>query len=480
MTDKYKIISYTTDGNEYYGGYYDDRHKSIGNSLHIAVSCDYGKTYKALNHNIGILFVKADYSDNSIDPIAGDETNFESPVLFKMDDGRFGVIAEKLYTRNNQSASDGKLELYTSEDLVKFSFAGYIEKTDSCIPHNTDTDSVTADIQNLIKITSVLSISEKEYNKLCETYDCDPVCKKAFPSDFIPDRADPCILLFNDKYYFVATKDDGRQDTIYIRSAFSINELAEAEDVILYKGETVWAPELHNVNGRLMIFFANGSNWDKVQSHVMVMDKNSIPDSPECWSEPVRIKKKDNINYLMENGITLDMTCFEWQGKYYLAWAQRETYTGLPYTHGSSDICIAEYNPDNPYALNGDVYVISKPEYGWERSMTPVAEGPYTLENSGRLYMTVAVNATNVSYGIKLLTLKEGGNPLLAEDWETKGYPVLCTAMNKAEPGPGHSSFLRDKNGDVYLVYHWGKGGTHRNTTLKKIAFSPDGEPILF
>ena len=108
-----------------------------------------------------------------------------------------------------------------------------------------------------------------------------------------------------------------------------------------------------------------------------------------------------------------------------------------------------------------------------------VDEGPFTIVNDGKLYMTIAANGTDSSYGIKLMTLKDGGNPLNPEDWKTKGYPLLCTSMNTAEPGPGHSSFTVDENGDPVLVYHWGRNGSGRTTSIKNVHFNTNGEPVL-
>ena len=51
--------------------------------------------------------------------------------------------------------------------------------------------------------------------------------------------------------------------------------------------------------------------------------------------------------------------------------------------------------------------------------------------------------------------------------------------MNIAEPGPGHSSFTVDENGDPVLVYHWGRNGGGRTTTVKNVHFNTKGEPVL-
>jgi GH43 family beta-xylosidase len=274
--------------------------------------------------------------------------------------------------------------------------------------------------------------------------------------------------------------DDNTQHVLNIRIADTIDGIAAAKEyTLLDAGQgLIWAPEIHEVNGKLMIFFAWGETWDKVQSHVMVLTGDNAL-SANDWTEPVRIMKKDGETNLIDDGITLDMTCFAWKGKWYLAWAQRRINVAEVNTHGSSDIYISEFDPKNPGKLSGDTSVISRPKFGWERSMTEVDEGPFTLAYNGRLYMTIAANGTNRSYGIKLMTLTENGNPLNPKDWITKGYPILATAMNDSEPGPGHSSFTYDEDGAPVLVYHWGPAGKYRTTSVKKVHFNQNGEIML-
>lgn len=306
------------------------------------------------------------------------------------------------------------------------------------------------------------------------------VSAKDYPSNFLADRADPCALKYGDKYYFVATCDNGDQTVLNIRVADTLDGIASAADHELWSngGDLIWAPEIHEAGGKLMIFFATGSSWDRVQSHVMVLEGDDAENASD-WSEPVRIKKSDGAANLIDDGITLDMTCFEWEDQYYVAWAQRRVNSGNKNGHESSNIYIAKYDPSKPGKLAGETAVISRPEFGWERTRTAVDEGPFVIENGGRLYMTIAANATDFSYGIKLMTLREGRDPMKPEDWIIKGRPLLCTAMNTSEPGPGHSSFTVDENGDPVLVYHWGRSGGHRTTTIKNVHFAADGEPVL-
>lgn len=335
--------------------------------------------------------------------------------------------------------------------------------------------------------------SEQEFNVAWDTSKFDTsksgeytvsgtVQTKDYPTNFLANRADPCALKADGKYYFVATRDSGGQTVLNIRVSDTLDGIATAEDHTLYEKSgsgLIWAPEIHNVDGKLMIFFADSNtNWSDVQCSVMILNGDDAAVKAN-WSALQRIKLKDGTTNIIDNGISLDMTCFKWNNKWYLAWSQRRVNSGNKNSHESANIYIAEYDPVNPTKLASDTAVISRPKFGWERSRTAVDEGPFTIVNDGKLYMTIAANGTDSSYGIKLMTLKDGGNPLNPEDWKTKGYPLLCTSMNTAEPGPGHSSFTVDENGDPVLVYHWGRNGSGRTTSIKNVHFNTNGEPVL-
>ena len=57
----------------------------------------------------------------------------------------------------------------------------------------------------------------------------------------------------------------------------------------------------------------------------MTLKEGGNPINKEDWSKPQKILKKDGSE-LCEAGktISLDMTCFQWEGDYYVIWSQRQ------------------------------------------------------------------------------------------------------------------------------------------------------------
>lgn len=305
----------------------------------------------------------------------------------------------------------------------------------------------------------------------------------AFPVAF--NRADPCIGRWQGKYYFISTNDADHEHTIYVREADSIPELVTAEDHLILDAYTyegigglLWAPEFHEINGKLYIFHAATPGeffWE--ESHVMELREGGSPACREDWSAPRRVVRKDGSE-LCEAGktITLDMTCFAWEGKWYACWSQRQF---LPKDLGAW-LYIAELNPEKPWMLASDPVVLSKPDYGWGNNHTFVEEGPFAVPGADRLYLTFSAAAVDTSYVVSYLVLEKGKNPLIRENWRKNNYPILTSRSVEGEYGTGHNAYVTDGEGRIWNTYH-ARPGTEgvRSSGIRRVCFDIDGAPVL-
>lgn len=304
-----------------------------------------------------------------------------------------------------------------------------------------------------------------------------------FPIAF--DRADPCIGRWKNKYYFIATNDADGNHTLYIREADTIPELVDAKEHLILDSDTypeigglLWAPEFHELNGRLYIFHAATPGefyWE--ESHVMELKEGGNPVCKEDWSAPKRVVRPDGSD-ICEAGkeITLDMTCFEWQGEYYAVWSQRQF---LPKDLGAW-LYIAKLNPKEPWKLRTNPVVLSKPEYGWANNHTFVDEGPYALPHGDKLYLTFSSAAVDTSYVVGLLTIEKGKDLLDSHNWQKKNYPILTSRSVKGEFGTGHNAYVTDGDGIVWNTYHARPGvDGERSSGIRRVHFNIDGEPVL-
>ncbi len=304
-----------------------------------------------------------------------------------------------------------------------------------------------------------------------------------FPS--ATNRADPCIGNWNGKYYFIATNDADNNHTLYIREADTIPELVFAEEHLILDSDTypeikglLWAPEFHEINGKLYIFHAaTPGEFFYEESHIMELKKGGNPICKEDWSRPKRVVRKDGSD-ICEAGkeITLDMTCFEWQEEYYAVWSQRQF---LPKDLGAW-LYIAKLNPDEPWKLLTEPSVLSKPEYGWANNHTFVDEGPYALPREERLYLTFSSAAVDTSYVVGLLTIEKDKDLLDARNWHKKNYPILTSRSVEGEFGTGHNAYVTDKDGVIWNTYHARPGVNNvRSSGIRRVHFNIAGEPVL-
>ena len=301
----------------------------------------------------------------------------------------------------------------------------------------------------------------------------------------IQDRADPNILHYNGKYYFIATDENG-QGKLYIRSGKTVSELKNAQDhLILNKtgggdmSGCLWAPELHVVNGELYIFFAASTNgaWDAVQCRLMKLKTpDADPTNADNWEAPVRVVRKDG-SALYSEGITLDMTYIEENGVSYVVWAERRINPTW-----SSNIMIATIDPEKPYQLTSDPVRLCAPDYGWDRNTTPVDEGPFAIRNKdGQLFITFSGAGVNPSYCVGMLACTNADDMLNPDSWQKSNYPLLLSESVPGEYGPGHNSYYVNEDGNYVNVYHAlpQNSGGKRHAGIREVYWSVDGTPVL-
>ena len=299
------------------------------------------------------------------------------------------------------------------------------------------------------------------------------------------DRADPCVAYWNGKYYFIATNDADQNHTLFIREADTIPELVHAPEHLILDSDTyehvgnlLWAPEFHEIEGKLYLFLALTPNeFFCEESHVMALREGGNPSCREDWSEPRRVVRKDGGD-LCEAGktITLDMTCFFWEGDYYAVWSQRQF---LPKDLGAW-LYIAKLDPQEPWKQLSDPVLLSKPEYGWANNHTFVDEGPFALPQENRLILTFSSAAVDTSYVVGLFTIEKGKDLLVRENWKKGNYPIMTSRSVEGEFGTGHNAYVVDEYGDIWNTYH-ARPGIHgeRSSGIRRVHFDVDGLPVL-
>ena len=329
------------------------------------------------------------------------------------------------------------------------------------------------------------NLSGVDFDKKGEYTITGKVHKEHFEFPIAFNRADPCVGRWNGKYYFIATNDKDYNHTLYIREADTISGLVTAEEHLILDSTTyegigglLWAPEFHEIDGRLYIFHAcTPGEFFHEESHLMTLKEGGNPINKEDWSKPQKIVKKDGSE-LCEAGktISLDMTCFQWEGDYYVIWSQRQF---LPKDLGAW-LYIAKLNPKEPWKLLTDPVVLSKPDYGWANNHTFVDEGPFALIRGNKLFVTFSSAAVDSSYVVSYLEITKGKDLLEASNWRKNNYPILTSRSVEGEYGTGHNAYVIDDDGTVWNTYHARPGAEGvRSSGVRRVHFDVDGCPVL-
>ena len=563
-------------------------------SMHLALQNEDG-SWQALNHNSGVLFVKATENQNgSLNP-----KSLKNPWLFSLREGGYGVFAVRTLADGEDDTEDlGTAVLWMSQDLVRFEELGLVKLSDAplrevrceaaagasgyrlqwrttdgswketmvpslevlrindanvktegrrieasevmgtglagsreeangiqgCVPHNvigipgdlgaylrkklmpaehvgTETPGVIRqrelssarvnalysdgtkvpkrvlwDEESLAGIDFTVPGRYQLKGKLTQPHFEFPICT---------DRADPCVCRWKGKYYFIATNDADFNHTLYMRCADSLEGIRDAEEHLILDSTTydgigglLWAPEFHEIDGRLYLFHAcTPGPFFCEESHVMALREGGDPLKKEDWSRPRRVVKADGSDICeMGKEITLDMTEFEWQGELYVIWSQRRF---LPKDLGAW-LYIAKLNRKEPWKLAGDCVVLSKPEYGWANNHTFVDEGPFALIRGDKLYVTFSSAAVDSTYVVGLLQIEAGKDLLDPKNWRKNNYPLFTSRSYAGEYGTGHNAYVIDEDGITWNTYHARPGvDGPRSTGIRRVHFDIDGDPML-
>ncbi|WP_299781826.1 family 43 glycosylhydrolase [uncultured Formosa sp.] len=302
----------------------------------------------------------------------------------------------------------------------------------------------------------------------------------------VEQRADPFIYKHTDGYYYF-TGSVPSYDSIELRRAKTLNELQDAETFHVWKkhetgpmSQHVWAPEIHYLDGRWYIYFAASEVNDiwKLRPYVIeCRGQNPLMDE---WIELGQMQAADGDNKSF-NDFSLDGTVFENEGKRYFCWAEK---TGGQFA--ASNLYLAEM--ESPIKLKTNQFMLTTPDYDWERVDFWVNEGPAVIKNEGKIYITFSASATGSCYCMGLMEANENTDLMDRNSWTKSRNPVLQSDYNKNIYGAGHNSFTVSEDGVPICVYHARdyeniEGDPlfdpNRHARIMDVKFDESGKPIF-
>jgi GH43 family beta-xylosidase len=307
-----------------------------------------------------------------------------------------------------------------------------------------------------------------------------PATSAAWSNPLVRHRADPWVLRADDgRYLFTATVPE--YDRIELRRADTLAGLGAAKPVVIWRkpdsgpaSHHVWAPELHQIDGKWYVYFAAGRADAIWAIRIYVLECAAADPLAGPWIEKGRLVTPLDT-------FSLDATTFTHRGVRYLAWAQHDPAIG-----GNTSLYLAPLA--NPWTLAGTPVLLSKPDFAWETVGYRVNEGPAFLVRHGRVWLAYSASATDANYCLGLLSADENADLLDPSVWKKSPAPVLATSESARVYGPGHNSFTTLPDGRDVLVYHARDyrdiagdplQNPDRHTRAAVLTWRPDGTPAF-
>lgn len=307
----------------------------------------------------------------------------------------------------------------------------------------------------------------------------------------LQEGADASAVYHNGKYYY--THENGRNIMLWETTDITDLSHAKCKEVWTPKdpsnSQHLWDPEICLIGGKWYIYFAaDDGNTDNHQLYVIEND------SPDPMKGEFQMKGPIVTNTDWNWGI--HPTTFEHKGVLYLLWS------GWPSRRISTETqCIYIARMKDPWTLDSERVLISRPEYEWERqwintdgSRTAypiyVNEAPQFLRSKDSQTLIVYYAASGCwspYYCSGILTADADSDLLDASSWTKSKDPVFQQVPEDSIFGPGSFSFIPSPDEtELYMLYHARStpnsvSGEHGGSSirLQKIEWDKNGMPDL-
>lgn len=273
--------------------------------------------------------------------------------------------------------------------------------------------------------------------------------------------ADPFVCYENGMYYY--TKTTG--DSVVLWRSKDLETVFTGEEKTIFKMpkelESIWAPELHYLNGQWVVYFA--ANRSK-ETHRMYALTNSSKDPYKGEWQLTLVKG-------MDDKFAIDGTVLTVKKQHYFIWS------GWPgYENVTQNLYISPMI--SPTEVQKQKIEVSHPEYEWEMRQKPlINEGPQVTIKKNTIHLIYSASGSwDNDYCLGELTAKVDADLLNPKSWHKANQPILKS--NAEVYGPGHHSIVPSKDGkEDWIIYHtarWDHSGWNRLIRMNQVHWQAD------
>jgi GH43 family beta-xylosidase len=300
-----------------------------------------------------------------------------------------------------------------------------------------------------------------------------PSAPKTFVNPII-NGADPWIIRKDGFYYYTHTL--GNRVALWKTTA--VSKLGTLTNTNIFtpspgspNSSNIWAPEIHFLDNKWYVYYTAGAGLDITQ-RTWVLENSNVDPTTGTWVDKGRIYTSDADFW------ATDGTVLEYNGSKYFLWSGRPN----PAVQ-NQNIYIAKMT--NPWTLQTPAVILTKPQLSWEINGGPVNEGPEILKNnSGKIFLIYSASGCwTDDYALGMLTLRDGGDPLVFADWKKNQQPVFTKKPENNAYSPGHNGFFKSPDGtEDWIIYHANSNSgdgcsSKRNVRIQKFSWNTDGTP---
>jgi len=298
-----------------------------------------------------------------------------------------------------------------------------------------------------------------------------------FKNPLLQSGPDPYVIKKDNFYYYTHTL--GNRIAIWKTQKMTELKTVTAQNIWSApasgpNSQNVWAPELHFINNKWYAYYTAGSSADLSTQRTFVLENAGVDPYIGTWID------KGKIFDPASDFFAIDGTVLSHNGSNYFLWSGQSSTAD-----NTQRIYIARMT--DPWTLETARSLISSPQFSWESFGSPPAvnEGPEILKNAaGKTFLIFSASGCwTDDYALGMMTLRDGGDPLIAADWTKLNAPVFSKNPSASVYGPGHNSFFKSVDGtEDWLLYHAnplsGQGcGNNRSPRIQKFTWNSDGTP---
>jgi GH43 family beta-xylosidase len=289
---------------------------------------------------------------------------------------------------------------------------------------------------------------------------------------------DPYVVRWHGNYYY----SDSDGDTIYLRKSATLTGLKDQAPKAIWTSPqrgsdghaNVWAPEIHEVNGKWYIYFAADYHTDG-RHRLYVLEGGTDPLDPYHVADtgaPSGQIVESTGRWAIDPNVF-----FGPDHSLYLTWSCTDDDIGKT----AQSLCIARMS--DALHLGSSTVRISSPTEAWETRTGAIQEGPIGFVRNGNTYVTYSASAswTTSDYAVGVL-INRSGDLLDPNAWTKRG-PILESHGNTY--GPGSVVFVESPDAtELWALYHaydrldcsaW----ACRSIRMQKVTWDADGTPLM-